>query len=389
MLNIINLDRRTDRWQTVESRLKSITDLRYQRVSAIDGKDLSITPEYVHLLRNNTYRNQRNILAYSLTSMQLWQRLLEQKDQPYSIILEDDLTFSPNFSSQLSQMIEQIKSEGQHYDLVMFGYMVSSDDPKYGQPPSVNNNTDPTDQEIKIERMDQHPYFSGSFGYLITRRGATKLLRLIQLKGLLAPVDTIFLHCLRGNIKGIQIMGTLPRLVFTQVADETNQVDSDIQRDVTPVPYNFRIHNFVESNKQDGFLNNDQTRDRPRYVDFRNMLVNKYFMISSSEMRLDFDNLPDLLLIPLVPRWILKLRRVTRLPVLIWVEDPNELILFSQELLYPAKNFWWVTSSSIVFSLIKQEKETGLLVNPKQPETFYQQLEKEYCEYYQKEFNHD
>jgi GR25 family glycosyltransferase involved in LPS biosynthesis len=216
--HIINLDRRQDRWQKILSQISnSSSTFNYNRISAIDGKQIIMNREYTHLLRNYKYPKNRGAIAYAMTTIKLWQQLLISDDE-YMIIMDDDVTFCDNFEQRINELIKILDK----FDVCMFGYIISSNDDKY------NMNSE---SMITIDNMNRHPYYSGSFGYLITRQGANKLLKLIKDDGLLVPIDTMFLYCMRSYIKGITILCTIPRLVYTEVATENNQVDSDIQRD--------------------------------------------------------------------------------------------------------------------------------------------------------------
>lgn len=219
MIHIINLDRRPDRWLAIKNQLPSSSLFKYNRISAIDGKNISMNREYTHLLRNYKYNKNPGAIAYAMTTIKLWQQLL-MTDEDYMIIMDDDIVFCDNFENKMTELIESLHNI--NYDVCMFGYIVSSNDSKY----NMTNNT-----TIIIGDMKTIPFYSGSFGYIISRTGINKLLKLIDEYGLIGPIDTLFLYCMKNYFKDIKIIASIPRLVYTEVATESNNVDSDIQRD--------------------------------------------------------------------------------------------------------------------------------------------------------------
>ena len=221
VFNIINLDRRIDRWTSFINQIDKNHINIYKRISAIDGKDIVMTREYSYLLRNYGYQRYKSVVAYAMTTINLWKELL-MGDEEYMIICDDDIRICGDFERRFGEFFEILN--GEKFDVCMFGYIVSSDDVKY----TLSNLLD---EKIVVDDLRDHKYYSGSFAYVISRHAADKLLKFIDFNGLIAPIDTMFLLCMRNHIQYINILGSIPRLVYTDVATDKNLIDSDIQRD--------------------------------------------------------------------------------------------------------------------------------------------------------------
>jgi GR25 family glycosyltransferase involved in LPS biosynthesis len=234
-IHIINLDRRKDRWDKIVQNISSVKNshlIDYHRFSAYDGLKLNITPEYCHLLRNNTYKMRRAVLAYALGCIDLWKKLLES-DQPGFCIMDDDINFCPNFYNKLQNTVTTLKDYSyDKFDICFIGYMLPLAMERKN-PQKYNK----IEAEMKLDLLKKHPYYSGTFGYIISRRGAENMLNLINKHGVNYPIDTMILYAMTGRYPGFKILCTLPRLVFTNVATLKNNVDTDIQRDMTKVSF--------------------------------------------------------------------------------------------------------------------------------------------------------
>lgn len=125
---VINLDRRPDRWARVEQTLKDQKFQTFQRVVAVDGKEID-SEQVKYLLEPNTYNglgkprglwNMTNIttlgaVGCSLSHYKVWQEILES--QTPSIVMEDDIKFTPVFQNNAIIALEYLD----RYDLVVLG----------------------------------------------------------------------------------------------------------------------------------------------------------------------------------------------------------------------------------------------------------------------------
>ena len=84
---VINLDRRTDRMERLDTQLKNL-GIEYERFSAVDGKALGINP----------------IVAGTMSH----QKLLEANCDNKFLVLEDDALFVDNFNEKFAEAIEHL-----------------------------------------------------------------------------------------------------------------------------------------------------------------------------------------------------------------------------------------------------------------------------------------
>ena len=153
-------------------------------------------------------------------------------------ILEDDITFTPNFDKKFLHLYNQLKNV--NWDLVYIGHHIRN----------INNK----DVEFHkgnlpiIEKVNTHKSFlkslGGTTGYLITKEGAQKLLDFISLYGATNCIDT--LQQKSANI--MDVFYITPHLIYSDCFDNNNSIDTDIQRDITSlsISYEEKLKNEFE-----------------------------------------------------------------------------------------------------------------------------------------------
>ena len=100
---VINLDRRSDRMEQVDAQLKEL-GIEYERFSAIDGKELEISP----------------IIAGTQSHLAVLKKYLGQK----VLILEDDAHFVDGFNEKFAEVIQTLP---QDWDILYLGALVAKD----------------------------------------------------------------------------------------------------------------------------------------------------------------------------------------------------------------------------------------------------------------------
>ena len=103
---VINLDRRTDRMEKLDTQLQEL-GIQYERFSAIDGKNLEIDP----------------IVAGNQSHLKVLQKYLQQR----VLILEDDALFVNDFQAKFDEAIQHLPAD---WDILYLGALV---DPKTGK----------------------------------------------------------------------------------------------------------------------------------------------------------------------------------------------------------------------------------------------------------------
>ncbi len=226
-IKVINLASRKDRLFDITDQLQK-ENLLFERIEAVDGKQLTLTHEIRELFKGNDFGFKRGVVGCALSHYYLWKRLINSKDK-YYVIIEDDALLTNNFSQKLSYTINQILEH--NIDLLFGGYHMSvKDREKYKDIYDINSDT------TTIELIKYPLYIGGTHCYIITKEGASALIDFISINGIKHGIDYLMVKVQ----KIIDIYETIPHIAFAEwVTDVKNSlVDSDIQYDNQPVPYN-------------------------------------------------------------------------------------------------------------------------------------------------------
>jgi GR25 family glycosyltransferase involved in LPS biosynthesis len=264
-IKIVNLDRRNDRWKSAEKKLQDQGIGNYERFSAVDGYQLTLTDSIKHLFRNNDFNYRCGVIGCGLSHYTIWQELL-QSQSDYFIVLEDDSDLVPDFKNKLNVLLNQILQDPIK-DIVFLGYSIWNGKPEVSQEYPV------------IQRMNNSAYKGGTFGYVISKAAAWKLLHIAKIKGIQNGIDWFMLY----NFNTMVTCNTTPHLVHSELFSNENRIDTDIQNSnkcltetVTPNKIiKFKILCNWESKTEDwysfskngkGSWNNIQvTNDEPDY----------------------------------------------------------------------------------------------------------------------------
>jgi len=207
---VINLDRQPDRWAEVSLELNQVLDSsraaltqRAVRYSALDARSFAqpplkgeeVDPFYTlgdqlfvepqpralpdRLELDRPIRMSQPELAVARSHIGIW-RLIAAGEHAYALVLEDDVWFQRGFARHLDQAWAEMDGEGgdtQRFDVLYLSYK----EVKHGA------------QKTFLSRSVFRPvrglwYLSG---YVISRKGAAKLLTLLPCRG---PVDLWINH---------------------------------------------------------------------------------------------------------------------------------------------------------------------------------------------------
>jgi|SRR5665811_57016 len=211
---VINLNRQPDRWVEMERELKHVLDSSgadlwnlTERYSAVDAKtitqeplkDADIDPLYTlgeqlfvepqplalptRLELNSPIRMSRPEIAVARSHIDVWRRVAASK-HAYVLVLEDDVWFQSGFAPHLDRAWGEIGAEvdtTSNFDILYLSY----EEVKHGAPKTfLSSNV------FRPVRGLWH-----LSGYVISREGAEKLLRLLPCRG---PVDLWINHQFRA-----------------------------------------------------------------------------------------------------------------------------------------------------------------------------------------------
>jgi GR25 family glycosyltransferase involved in LPS biosynthesis len=216
-IKVINLDRRTDRWESTKKTLDTAGITQYERFSAVDGQTLQMTPDIKMLFRNNDFNYRQGVIGCAMSHMKLWRQLVDSKDD-YYIILEDDIELVENFKEKLNVTLHHIL-QNPCTELCFLGYSLWS-----GKPEKNNDYPYLTD-------MSKDSYMGGLYGYLISKSAAWKYHQLVRYFGVQHGIDRF----MQLNFQHFQVKACSTHIVHTEYATSNNTKDSDIQRNYNPV----------------------------------------------------------------------------------------------------------------------------------------------------------
>lgn len=184
---ILNLNHRFDRWEDMTNKLLGFP---YRREEAINGQLLTIDEIYnipylnvdEYIIKNWHYsinKNCRGEIGCIMSHINIWKKCL---DHEINLIFEDDCEFSVDFKKKWITLKTFLKKE-KNWDIVYLGYI---DDAEY-------------ELDTKIYNLDQFSLFrfsdktrkrgGGTGGYVLSNRGAKKLLEYVDIYGVKKAID--------------------------------------------------------------------------------------------------------------------------------------------------------------------------------------------------------
>ena len=219
---VINLDRRPDRWAAFLNNVnKNLNFLNYEKFSAVDGKILQNSHQLQRIFDGNDYNMMVGAVGCALSHFKLYTKLIYDELNEYYLILEEDITLCDNFETNFRKMFDKLKSNFINFDIVFIGHHNKI----------INNNKNP--QDINIELWDTYMSLNnslgGTFGYIISKNGAIKLLDFINKNKMINCIDTMMQRS--ADELNVFYCDNNSQLVFSECVNLNSLTDSDIQRD--------------------------------------------------------------------------------------------------------------------------------------------------------------
>lgn len=230
-IHLINLDRRADRLRAFHDELAARTSpafaARVQRQPAIDGRTLRATPEISHLFRGNDFGSARGVIGCALTHLLLWRQFATQTNPAaWHLVFEDDTQLCPGFEGQLIELCGLLDTRHPNAGVVLLGYSSYAEAQRPKTPPAPSPG-------LQLRRFDGDDYIGGAYAYLISAAAARTLVAVADAQGVQQGIDR-FLHY---RERDIEILCATPPLATSPLALVSNQTDTDIHRDATPILY--------------------------------------------------------------------------------------------------------------------------------------------------------
>lgn len=210
-LYIINLERRLDRKSRMINILSEQNISNYEFIVAVDGSKLIPNEKIYQLFYGNDFNYRYGVVGCALSHYNLWKRLLDDTDNDYYIILEDDVNLCNDFNEKMEKIMNQIVANnipfcsiGGHSNKLL------------------NENID----NLQIIYDDYSGYVEGTLAYVITKDGAKKICDFIQNHSIYRAIDYIAYTAFDMKIHKLNEL-----LVQSFTYQMEGNADTDIQTD--------------------------------------------------------------------------------------------------------------------------------------------------------------
>jgi len=195
---VVNLDSRTDRWKSLLEAEPSL--IRAERISAVDGRKLSLTPEMYQLFQHNNFKWKKSVMGCLLSHVSIWKKILQEKGDSF-LIVEDDVRFEPGWREQWSHI--DVPKDA---DLVYLGGILPPN--RAGLQNVLQKVTNDCYSILPNCLFNKTPlpiFHLCAFSYVLTRSGAEKLVAYLthSHQKLFAPYDHLIMHPSVGLTKYI------------------------------------------------------------------------------------------------------------------------------------------------------------------------------------------
>ena len=224
-VQVINLERRKDRWDAFIKHAGKIGLKDYKRFDATDGKKLVIDQEISKIIHikegfvgkrwpHLTHNYWAGTLGATLSHFRLWKEAsVTNKDY---IVFEDDIILDDHFVQKWNDIYANIKHDSK-WDILYFGF----NDDEYGE--SLYGDVFVHPGVMKFSPV-MRLYGGGAYGYVLRPKGAKKLIELVDKLGIQQPID----HFMIDHFDTLCVYKTVPHLVKAKIYG-INNTDTDIQ----------------------------------------------------------------------------------------------------------------------------------------------------------------
>jgi GR25 family glycosyltransferase involved in LPS biosynthesis len=208
---VINLKRRPDRKEIMQNMFNKYNIKNYEFFEGIDGNDIEATDDIKNLFKGNDFGNRKSFMGCALSHYCLWDRLINDADNDYYFIFEDDIK---NIDKDMCQYFEKIINN-KSFDMLFLGYhQIEDTDIEF-------NKSD----NIVIKELNKELYIGGFFSYIIHKNGAKKIIEYINLNGIKHGIDYVV-----KIIPNLNLLEVEPKLIHSDwYRHSESKVDTDIQ----------------------------------------------------------------------------------------------------------------------------------------------------------------
>lgn len=243
---VVSLARRADRLERFKE-----GGIAAGVVDAVDGRALTLTPALTRLLAPNDFGWKKSVAGCALSHLGLWVRLL--KDNPdiqTYLILEDDMVFGADWSARWAAAQPHLPADA---DIVYLGGILPPNRAGFeAKKEPVNAWWNRMGENSLFGQMKPNRYMhSCTYAYMITRRGAAKVLELIIERG---GIWTSADHMLCNEVGRLNIYFSEPLLAKCYQEEDPKYLVAD-------------FNNYARVDQFDSDIWNNDERFQPGPID--------------------------------------------------------------------------------------------------------------------------
>jgi len=268
---VINLDRRQDRMKV----FAALYPLNYTRFSAVDGKSLKPNVQLQRIFEGNDYNMRAGMVGCAMSHIKIYIDLINSPGDRKILVLEDDITLVPDFVKKFQHVLKT----PHEWDMIYLGHHLY---PRHYSKEYHSKDKLPT-LEKWSSRMSLTKSMGGTYGYLISKNGALKLLEYINKNGMTNGIDTV-------QQKAIGFMNVYycnPHLVYSECVLPGKRTDTDIQYDYKSLTMKSEDFEKLVS-EGDGY--EDRLKKDGKYNVDDALTMVKRFKITQPETNFQFTN---------------------------------------------------------------------------------------------------
>ena len=186
---VINLERRQDRLEKFRKTHASFAEV-VERWPAVDGRTLTLTPALARLFKPNDFFWKKAVMGCALSHLGLWWRLANDPNPAASyLIFEDDARCYTTAAFKDSMAAAMLVAPAD-YDVLYLGGCLPPN--KHGlralaEPVAPADPSNPwrriAANQLFGQRIPTRYYHFCAYGYVLSKRGAEKLMKLIKDRG--------------------------------------------------------------------------------------------------------------------------------------------------------------------------------------------------------------
>jgi GR25 family glycosyltransferase involved in LPS biosynthesis len=223
----INLDRRQDRRNHIQNLLKlhSFEDIA-ERIKAVDGSKLNLDKIPSTIITANGIKDAKNkksrvfvpltkgAIGCAMSHMIAWQKIIDE-NLSSALIVEDDIRIHEPIKRKLHQYLSKAKELS--FDILYLGY----------SPATLKYIIMPKNVDPKKEMFIRSKETFGLFAYIVSRKGAEKLLKIFPIE---KQLDTAISKALKNHNINALLLYPEEQIITSDISEKSVEFGTDIQK---------------------------------------------------------------------------------------------------------------------------------------------------------------